>query len=142
MNSHVRRIIKIQDKAIRIINFADFRAPTSELYKKSRILKFRDNVILSNYLYVHNTFTRRIPTILQNKFTYLHTNHNHLTRNSKLQCVKLPISRTIEYGIHSINGQSARNWNTLQINLFKESSTNITRNRCKTKLKAYFLDSY
>ena len=129
VNSHVQRIIKLQDKAIRIINFADYHAPTSELYKTTKILKFRDNVTLNNYLYVHDSFTRRVPSPLQGNFKYIHVTHSHRTRNSKMQCVKLPISRTIEYGIHSIISQSARSWNSLQVTLLKDTLHLLSRNQ-------------
>ena len=43
-NKHIRRITKLQDKAIRIINFAHYREPTTKLYKNSNILKFKDNI--------------------------------------------------------------------------------------------------
>ena len=141
-NFHVQRIIKLQDKAIRIINFADYHAPTSELYKTTKILKFSDNITLNNYLYVHDSFTRRVPSPLQGNFKYIHDTHNHHTRNSKMQCVKLPISRTIEYGIHSIISQSARSWNSLQITHPKENLHLLSRNQCKQKLKLYFTNTY
>ena len=51
-NCHIKRVTKLQDKAIRIINFAHFRESTSKLYKKSKILKFKDSITLNNYLYV------------------------------------------------------------------------------------------
>ena len=35
-----------------MINLADFRAPTSKVYKTSNILKFMDNMILKNYMYM------------------------------------------------------------------------------------------
>ena len=149
-NTHIKRIIKLQDKAIRIINFANFREPTSNLYKKSEILKFKDNISLNNFLYVHNSLNRRLPTALQDKFVYLRNSHLHTTRKSTYQCVKLPSSRTIDYGIKSITGQSARAWNYLQINNYQQlnciSDDKIlylhSRSICKKKLKQYFLDSY
>ena len=54
-NNHVKRVIKLQDKSIRIINFAEYREPTLNLYKKSKILKFTDNITLNNYMYVHDS---------------------------------------------------------------------------------------
>ena len=51
----LKRITKLQDKAIRIINFAHYRESTSKLYKNSKILKFKDNITLNNYLYIYMT---------------------------------------------------------------------------------------
>ena len=108
------------DKAVRIINFADFHAPTSELYKSSKILKLRGNITLNNYLYVHDSFTRRIPSPLQDTFKCINRIHNHYTRNSKKQCVELPASPTIAYGINVTTSQFARNWNYLQVTHFRD----------------------
>ena len=141
-NANINRIIKLQNKAIRIINFADFREPPAKLYRKSKILKFTDNIKLYNYIYVHDNMNRRLPSTLLNKFTYIHDSHGINTRNSSLQCVTLPADRTIIYGIHSITSQAARTWNFLQINHFKDNLHLLSRNLCKKKLTAYFIDSY
>ena len=102
-NNHVKRVIKLQDKSIRIRHFAEYREPTSYLYKKSKIRKFTDNIRLNNYMYVHDSLKGYLPSVLTNNFDYLHEIHNYNTRTSALYCVKLPISRTLLYGIHSTN---------------------------------------
>ena len=141
-NIHIKRIIKLQDKAIRIINFANYREPTSKLYKNSKILKFKDNLTLNNYVYVHDSLKGHLPVALLNNFDYLHEIHDHKTRNSVLQCVKLPNSRTLVYGIHSVIGQSARAWNYLQINCSSENMHLSTRGVCKKKITQFFINSY
>ena len=142
VNTHVQRIIKLQDKSIRIINFADYHAPTTELYKSMKILKLKDNITLNNYLYVHDSLSRRIPSPLQQKFTYIQDKHSYCTRNSDKKCVNLPISRTIEYGIHSITSQSARSWTHIQIIYQKDDLHISSRNQCKQKIKLHFIDTY
>ena len=141
-NAHIKRIIKLQDKAIRIINFAHYRASTPKLYKNSKILKFKDSITLNNYLYVHNSFKRCLPSVLLNKFEYLHDIHGYNTRNAALQCVKLPTSRTLMYGIHSITGQSARAWNYFQINCSSANMHLSTKNVCKKVILQFFLSNY
>ena len=64
IKSNLRRIMKVQNKALRIINFADF-IPSSPLYKTSNILKLKDHVTLNNFLYVHDSFTSNIPSSLR-----------------------------------------------------------------------------
>ena len=142
INSHVKRIVKLQDKAIRIINFADFRAPPSALYKNSQILRFSDSISLKNFLYAHNSINRRIPSTLQGKFKFIEERHEHTTRINQLHCVQLPISRTTDYGLLSITSKTARIWNRLQIIYFKGTAMNLTRNVCKKRVKTYFLNQY
>ena len=52
-NKYVNPIIKLQDRAIRVINFVSYFASRNQLYKKSRMLKLSDNIQLSNFLLVH-----------------------------------------------------------------------------------------
>ena len=83
-NAHIKRIMKLQNKAIRIINFAGFREPSSQLYQNSKILKFKDNITLNNFLYVHNSLNRCSPSSQLNTFAYLHDAHKQNAHNSAL----------------------------------------------------------
>ena len=98
--------------------------------------------MLNNYLYVHDNTHRRLPPILLDKFDFIQDSHDHNTRHSILHCVKLPTSRTLVYGLHSITGQSARAWNYLQINYSSDNLHSLSRNLCKKKLTSYFIESY
>ena len=141
-NTHVNRICKLQNRAIRVISFAKFRDPVDILYKNSKILKFKDNISLNNYLYVHDSLNRKLPFALLDKFNHLHKVHNHKTRNSLFQCVTLPSNRTIVYGIHSIMSMSARTWNRLQITLSTQNLHLQSRTSCKKHIFDYFIASY
>ena len=81
-NIHINRIIKLQDKALRILNFAHYRALTSPLYNNSTILKFGDNITLNNFVFVHDSFKGILPSILNKTFVYLQNSHDHNTRIS------------------------------------------------------------
>ena len=142
MNEHVLRVIKLQDKAIRIINFAQPHEPCSKLYQKSQILKFQDNININNYLYVHNSIHRKLPVSLTDKFQYIHDNHTQCTRQAVKQCIKLPPSRTSAYGIYSIDGCSTRVWNSYQILHHKQNLHLLSPYSCKKKLSTYILSTY
>ena len=51
-NKHVKRIQKLQNKAIRIINFANFKDSSAPLYQKSKILKLEDQISMENFYFV------------------------------------------------------------------------------------------
>ena len=141
LNQHVLRIVKLQNKALRIINFAKPTEPCSVLYQKSKIIKFQDNVKINNYLYVHNSINRNLPLAPTQKFHYLHENHSQHTRQSVKQCIKLPIART-SYGLYSIDSSSARIWNYYQIQHHKENLHLSSPFSCKKKLTSYILSTY
>ena len=87
LNANIKRITKLtklQNKALRIINFADFHAPSSPLYKTPQILKLKDLITLNNFLYVHNCLSGNIPSsFLRSTFSYIHPRHDYPTKISK-----------------------------------------------------------
>ena len=143
-NKNVIRIQNIQNRALRIINFSDFDAPSTPLYYKSNIMKFSDHVRLQNFLHVHRDLKENsLPPSLRNTFNVMNDNHRYpntrLTSNFKLV---LPKVRTTNYGINSITYRSVCDWNLLT-NLdtstkFHEASKFI----CKKILMKHFMDTY
>ena len=141
-NIHINRICKLQNKAIRVINFAGYHDPVEKLYKNSKILKFKDNLILNNYLYVHDNLNRRLPSALLDKFKYRSQVHQHETRIAVHKCISLPKSRTVAYGIHSVEGMASRDWNRLQVLLSSHNLHLQSRSSCKKHILKHFIDSY
>ena len=93
-------------------------------------------------MYVHDGLKGYLSSVLTNNFDYLHEICNHDMRTSALYCVKLPISRTLVYGIHSVKGKSARAWNYLQTNCSASNLYLSHRGVCKPVIAQYFIDSY
>ena len=58
----------VTHKAIKIINFANFRNPVTPLYKAMKIIKLSDNIRINNFLFVFDDFSRLLPPALQNAF--------------------------------------------------------------------------
>ena len=70
INKHVNRIIKLQDSAIRIINFAKSHDSRGQLYKNMKILKISDNICVSNFFFAHDNFKGCLPSIFDNYFMF------------------------------------------------------------------------
>ena len=141
-NAHVRRISKLNDKAIRIMNFAKYHDDPSEHYKNLNILKFQDIIKLNNYLYIHDHFNLNLPTSLLDNFKFIKTSHNHNTRISGANCVELPKSNTLEYGIHSVFGQASRHWNHFQVILNDSKLHTLSKYSCKELISKHLMNSY
>ena len=139
-NAHVKRIQKLQDKSIRLINFAKFHDPPSKLYQSSRVLKFEDQIRFKNYFHVHDSINCKLPPSLQDQFRYIHGNHAHETKLSTHYCVKLPKSNTTTYGINSITGQAARSWNHFHMEI-KKNLHIMSKSECKKALTDFILHS-
>ena len=148
-SNHFIRLERLQNKAIKIINFANFYDPILPLYKESKILKLSDNIKLLNFLYVLDDINHNMPPALENTFQ-LDINHNckfsssrdYLTRKSVQHNVSVPSVRTTIYGLKSIKYQSCQAWNFF-INHFKDTLLHTkSKSVCKKIICNFFFNTY
>ena len=62
---------KLQDSAMRIINFSNFRDSVDPLYRKENILKLNDEVNLQNCLLLYDFVNGHLPSCFNNRFLAL-----------------------------------------------------------------------
>ena len=141
-NLGIQRIMKLQDKSIRIINFSNYQDNTCKIYKSSQILKLRDNIILQNFLYVHDSLNGKLPRALNNNFVYINDQHDYNTRIACQFQVKTPKVNTQAYGINSISFQSTHTWNFFQNKFPGKKLHRSPRFFCKKLITNYFLNTY
>ena len=79
-NALFEKLIKLQEKALRIINFENFDENANILFKDNKILKISNFISYKNTLFVRNSINRENLPIFNDMFTTLNTNHNHNTR--------------------------------------------------------------
>ena len=53
-SAHIINIFKLQNRALRIINFKNFNDNVDILYKNNKILKVQDIIKIQNILHVHD----------------------------------------------------------------------------------------
>ena len=135
--STVTKIEKLQDKAVRIINFCNPEQPVDCLYKNSGILQFSDLVKLHNCLFVKRGLAKDLPLVFDNYFTKSQHVHNHKTRASKKGLLTLPLVKT-NFGKQSTKFKSATDWNNALLELRNLDFESVSFNVLKQKLKAYF----
>ena len=78
-SDHFRKLVELQDKALRIINFLPDRAPLRDIYKNSKILKLPDYIALQNTLLIKDFFNEELPKLLNEHFKKLNDHHQHAT---------------------------------------------------------------
>ena len=61
--STIQRIVVLQKKAIRIINFQPWNSHTSHLFKQSSIVKFQDKICLENILFISKSLSNLSPSV-------------------------------------------------------------------------------
>ena len=141
-NNNIQRLIKLQDRALRIINYADYFESSEKLYKSSNILKLEDNINLLNFMYVYDSLKGILPKVISQNFTAFKDVHHHNTRGSSQIQLKLPKVNTVTNGIRSINYQSAYVWNLLQNKIPDKKLHSSSRNLCKKIIRNFYVDNY
>ena len=109
-----QKILNLQNKAIKIINFDRNNKNIRELYKENKILCISDFIVLKNALLVKDCLEGINPTGFHNYFVKAKDLHQHNTRSATKNLVDIPQVKTTYYGHFSIRSQSALNWNHLQ----------------------------
>ena len=141
-NQSVSKMEKLQNKALRIINFKPLRYSVNSLYNKCEIWKFDDGIKLSNLLYAHDNIKGNLPTNLCAGITLLDSKHTHITRNQKGNQVNIPMVRSKTSSANSIKSKSVNTWNDLNKLFIKKQFVNQKRNCCKSLIKSYFIKGY
>ena len=140
--SHIENIFKLQKKALRIINFEDFRAHTNPLYKDNKILELQDFIKLQNCLFIYDYLNGSLADCFEDYHFRLNSMYfNVKTTNSNLGCLFNPSKKTTKYGLNSITQKSIYSWNYSTKHL-KTDLTNMSRHKLKTTLTKHFLNQY
>ena len=142
LNPSVKKISKLQNRSIRIINFAHFRTPVNMYYKQNNILTLTDIVQLNNFLLVHDHYHNNLPATFNNMFSYTKDLHSHNTRGSNQQHICFPRVNTQTYGINSIKYQSIKIWNTINKTLSIEQLPLKKKSHCKSIIIQHILNNY
>jgi hypothetical protein len=128
----VRKIIsRLQKSALRIITFSEFKAHHEQLCKKLYILKFIDNMELSNCLFVYDFFSKNLPESYVDTFTRIDDrNANSSTRQAATGMLSMPKYSGVTFGLKSIYNKCIISWNkfTAEINkIHKQKFVNKMR---------------
>ena len=135
------KIQKLQDKALRNVNFLPNTAPLCEIYKTSKIITLSDCISLQNALLVKNCFEKQLPQPLLNFFKKTTEQHNHSTRSASKNFAFVEEAKSKLYGIEPIKYQAVIIWNKLQTNKASDL-TELSMMKAKSTIIEYFLKSY
>ena len=135
-------ITKIQNRALRILNFRDFHADSSPLFRNENLLKLTDIVKIKNILFIHDYLNKSLPICFENDFHKLENIYTSIrTRNTALGCLFVPKRRTTTYGLSCIAQKSINTWNSFT-KLYNCNLALLPKVKLKNKLKEHFLDQY
>ena len=140
-SDHFRKLVELQDKALRIINYLSDTALLRDIYENSKILKLPDYIALQNTLLIKDFFSEKLPKPLNEHFKKLNDQHQYATRYFTHNFIFVPKVCTETYGKNSIKYQSTKLWNNLnqilQIDLLQQ-----TRGDAKKLISEHFFNNY
>ena len=70
-----KNLIKLEEKALRIINFKNFNESANPLFKVNQILKISDFIAYKNTLFVGKSIKKKNLSLFNEMLTLLNTNH-------------------------------------------------------------------
>lgn len=140
----VNRLQKVQNRAIRYINFKPKRYPSSDLpalYFHSEILMLKDFLTLQNCLFAFDSINANLPPpLLDERIAFVHTSGN--TRSERLNHLENFRTRTVLYGSRSINSMAVSAWNSINTELHELKLQNSSRTKCKEEVSKLLLNTY
>ena len=140
--STIQRIVSLQKKAIRIINFQPRNSHTSHLFKQSSILKFLDKIFLEIILFVSKSLNNLSPSVFNTWFRFSLDQHNYETSSSTQGNLTKLFYKTNKYGRYSITISAGEVWNKIQKQLKNIILKDLPPNKTKTVVSNFYFKSY
>ena len=80
--TQMNSLMKMQKRAVRLINFANYRDHTDPLFKESKLLKLNQIYTYSIISFMFNVYHKKSPDLFQDMFIRNNELHNYSTRRS------------------------------------------------------------
>ena len=113
-NLQFMKLTKLQNKALKVINFQSSDSPTGPLYQENKVLKIADFINYKNALFIRNTLKRENPQVFHEMILMLNQNHSYNTRAATYHFLDIPQVKTTHFGQYYVKFQASKTWNKLQ----------------------------
>ena len=140
--STIQRILILQKKAVRIINFQPRISHTSPLFKQNFILKFQDKIHLENVLFVSKSLHNLTPSVFSTWFSFSSDQHNYETSSSTQGNLTKLFYKTNRYGKYSITVSAVESWKKIQKQLKDMLLKDLSPRKIKTIVSNFDFKSY
>ena len=127
-NDDISTTFTLQKKAIRLMSFSDYQAPTKPLFKKLELLTLNHIITTKRVLFVHNALNCKLPKHFENHFEVKATLHTHRTVNHPNSLYSIPTGSVVLPNISVRNSRTSFRYSCGQ-------AWNSTLKKLATKLK-------
>ena len=110
----VSRIVILQKKALRIMNFQSRDSHSSPLFKSNHFLKFEDKILIENILFINKSLNNLLHPIFKNWYTFWSDVHNYQTVSSTSDEIFKSSYKTDSFGKNLITIGAINSWNKTQ----------------------------
>ena len=110
----ITKLTKLQNKALKGINFQTSDLQTGPLYQGNKVLKIADFINYKNALFERNTLKKENPQFFHEMFIMLNQNHTYNTRAPTYHFLNIAQVKTTYFGQYSVKFQASKTWNNLQ----------------------------
>ena len=126
----------LQKRAVRIVNFSDFKAHTTPLFYHLKLLKLPDLIYLKNALFMYEYNKGTLPFAFSRFFLPLNSAHQYNTRLAEKKSFYLPKIRT-NYSKFKIRFHGVKVWNSIPDNLKDKPLSTFKRHLTESLLDNY-----
>ena len=110
----IQRMVILQKKAVRIINFQLWNSDICPLFKQTSILKFQDTICSENILFVGRFVNNLSLLVFNTWFSFSSNQHNYETSGSIQGNLIKRFYKTNRYGKYLITASAVESWNKIQ----------------------------
>ena len=140
--STIQRIVILQKKAIRIINFQPRNSHTSYLFTQSSVLRFQDKICLENILFISKSLNNLSPSVFNTWFSFSSDQHNYGNSSSTQGNLTKIFYMRNKHGKYSITVSAVESWNNIQKPLENILLKYLSPNKTKTVVSNFYFKSY
>ena len=132
---------KLQNRALRKINFKKFYHSIKHIYKDHKILKFTDILKVQNCLFMHHVEQNNA---LATSFPALHPKdkYNNQTISATRNLLDVLLAKANKYGEESVKYQCIRDWNNFKKKFPQIPENKLSYMKIKRILKQAIFDQY
>ncbi len=124
------------------MTFSEPRTSATPLFAELELLKFFDQVKVTNILFIQKYLQGNLPSDVLSTLNFNEIDHKIYTRGKNIKLLKLSTVKTTNYGLNSFSRLSSKQWNELLLNHPDTDFHNLETENLKSLATNFYLEKY